>query len=124
MSASTPEIKNGIGIRAWTPWYIIPENKAPNPIPISKAMYMVAIALPMWFLLAKSLVQAARVGVVNPHAKPNKIADRMTVQTFKSIIINPIAATSVSVEKINTGIRPYVSDDFEKQIRMKMEAIV
>jgi len=54
--------------------YISAESKAPESIPNSKAINIVAMALPLFSGFARSTVQANRVGELMPVEIPKKIA--------------------------------------------------
>lgn len=94
------------------------------PIPASNAIYIVAIALPIWVGVAKSVVHAVKVGELNPHEIPNRIPEVMTVIELNGSTIINIAAIKKKEEIKSTGIRPYRSDDFAKKTRTPMEDIV
>ena len=72
----------------------------------------------------KSLVQAAKVGVLNPQEIPKKIAEMTKVKLlgFKTKRNIPILRKTQD-HKI-TGALPYLSDDFEKKNRTTIEAMV
>ena len=87
-------------------------------------MYMVAIALPICKGDARSVVQAVKVGELNPHEMPKNIPDKMTVMELKGSTIKNIEAIKKKDEINNIGIRPYWSEDFAKNTRTPMEDIV
>ena len=87
-------------------------------------MYMVAIALPICKGDARSVVQAVKVGELNPHEMPKNIPDNMTVMELNGSTIRNIEAIKKKDEINKTGILPYWSDDFAKNTRTPMEDIV
>ena len=70
-------------------------------------MYMVAIALPICKGDARSVVQAVKVGELNPHEMPKNIPDKMTVMELNGSTIRNIEAIKKKDEINNIGIRPY-----------------
>ena len=80
---------------------------APIPIPASNAIYIVAIALPIWVGVAKSVVHAVKVGELNPHEIPKSTPEVITVSEFNGKTIINIEAIKKKEEIKSTGIRPY-----------------
>lgn len=87
-------------------------------------MYMVAIALPTCVDEARSVVQAVKVGELNPHEMPKNIPDKITVIELKGSTIKNMEAIKKKDEINKTGIRPYWSDDLAKNTRTQIDAKV
>ena len=80
--------------------------RAPIPIPISSATYIVDIALPLLSGSLKSIVQANIVGEFIPAAAPSKAAAIKNCAWVVEMPTNHIDTTIKRVENFKTGIRP------------------
>ena len=74
------------------------ENNAPMPIPISMAIYMVAIALPLRIGWLKSIVQAKIVGELVPAAIPKTAPPKKKLKGSWAIPTYHIDAITSNVE--------------------------
>jgi len=74
--------------------------------------------------VAKSVVQAVKVGELNPHEIPNRIPELITVSELNGRTIINMDAIKKKDEINNTGILPYWSDDFAKKTRTPMDDMV
>jgi hypothetical protein len=73
---------------------------------------------------AKSVVHAVKVGELNPQEIPKQIPDKMTVSELSGKTIKNMEAIKKKEEIINTGIRPYWSDDLAKNTRTPIDEMV
>src|SRR5690606_8352934 len=104
--------------------YSHPETSAPTPIPLSRNIYIVAMALPRYWSRERSTTQAVVVGLYMPTAAPNRIPDRSSTALVSAKATEIMASIIQIAATRKTTTLPYRSEVFPAISLIPSEEIV